>query len=94
MKFEWDKSKNAANIKKHRISFDEAKEIFDGPVFTWVDDRHDYGEIRQVSIGALGGFVALVVAHTERNDKCRIISARKAKLKERDRYYDYLKKKA
>jgi hypothetical protein len=94
MEFDWDKSKNATNIKKHKISFNEAKELFDKPVFTWVDDRHDYGEIRRISIGELGGSVVLVVAHTERNNKCRIISARKAKLKEREKYYDYIEKKA
>lgn len=93
MKYEWDNSKNIINIKKHKISFVEAKEIFKNPVVTWTDNRHDYGEVRKISIGGLSEKVVLTVAYTERNDKRRLISARKAKSKERELYYAYLKKK-
>lgn len=51
MKFEWDKNKNQQNIQKHGISFEEATEIFDGVVFTSIDERYDYEEIRETSIG-------------------------------------------
>lgn len=90
--FVWDRKKDAANLKKHGISFEEAKEIFDGPVLTRLDDRRDYGETRRISIGALSGVVVIVVAHTDRAGKTRIISARKANRNERKVYYEYLEK--
>ena len=90
MEFEWDKRKNRQNKQKHGISFEEAKEIFNGIVFTYIDDRFDYNEIREVSIGAIQGLVIVTVAHTERNSKIRLISARKATPKERKRYYEYI----
>ncbi|MDB9313826.1 BrnT family toxin [Spirulina sp. CS-785/01] len=88
--FEWDENKNQQNIKKHKISFEEATEIFNGIVFTAIDERYDYGETREISIGAIQGVVIITVAHTERNGNIRIISARKATPKERKQYYDYL----
>jgi uncharacterized protein len=90
MKFEWDEHKNNLNLKKHGISFQEAQTIFDGSVFNWIDDRLDYGEIRETSIGAILGVVIIVVAHTERDGVTRIISARKATRTEKEEYYDYL----
>ena len=90
MKFEWDENKNQQNRQKHGISFEEAKEIFSSIVFTSVDRRFDYNEISEVSIGTIQGFVIVTVAHTERNGKTRLISARKATPKERRQYYEYL----
>ncbi|VXD12664.1 conserved hypothetical protein [Planktothrix serta PCC 8927] len=93
MQFEWDVNKNAQNLKKHGISFEEAQEIFDGLVFTAIDERFDYGEeIREISIGAIQGVVIVTVVHTERSGIIRIISARKATRQERETYYDYLAK--
>lgn len=88
--FEWDENKNQQNLKKHKISFEEAIEIFNGIVFTTIDERYDYGETREISVGAIQGVVILTVAHTERNGKIRIISARKATPRERKDYYEYL----
>lgn len=93
MEFEWDAHKDAANRKKHGLSFDEAKEIFSGPVLTWTDMRRDYGEPRQISIGELSGAVVIVVAHTPHEGRIRIISARKANQKERKNYHECFKKK-
>ncbi len=88
--FEWDPQKNAANIQKHGLSFEEAASIFSGPVLTGPDDS--VGEYREKSFGLLGGVVVVCVIHTERNGKLRIISARKATANER-KYFDvYLKK--
>ena len=87
--FEWNENKNQQNIRKHGISFEEASEIFYGIVFTTIDERYDYGEIREISIGAIQGVIIITVIHTERNGNIRIISARKATLKERRIYYDY-----
>jgi uncharacterized DUF497 family protein len=93
MEFEWDPEKSRLNLQKHNISFEEAKLIFLGPVYTAKDDRKDYGEKRFISIGILSGVVVLVVAHTDRSGKVRIISARKANKIEREYYYGYFKKK-
>jgi len=90
MQFEWDENKNAQNLKKHGISFEEAQEIFDGIVFNAIDERFDYGEIREISIGAIQGVVIVTVAHTEKNGDIRIISARKATRQEKNTNYDYL----
>ena len=87
MKFEWDDDKNALNLKKHGLSFEEACLIFEGPVFTRVDDRFDYGEERTISIGLIQSVVAVVVVHTDRAGAIRIISARLANRNER-RHYD------
>ena len=74
MEFDWGHAKTEANLEKHGISFDEAKHIFDGPILTRADDRQDYGENRDISLGALSPDAVLVVVHTERGDKIRLIS--------------------
>ncbi|WP_309242635.1 BrnT family toxin [Limnofasciculus baicalensis] len=61
-----------------------------GIIFNAIDERFDYGEIREISIGAIQGVVIVTVAHTERNEVIRIISARKATRQEKNTYYDYL----
>lgn len=86
MRFEWDEDKNAGNIAKHGISFAAASRIFDGITVSARDDRFDYGEDRVISIGLLDGIAVLVVVHTDRAGVCRIISARQANRKERERY--------
>ena len=92
MDFEWDDEKNRANIAKHGVSFEEAALIFGGPTLTRIDDRWDYGETREVSIGQLPEQVVATVIHTDRNGVTRLISARLANRAERKRYYDYCKK--
>ena len=87
MLFEWDEAKNQANIRKHGASFETARRTFDGPVLTWVDERMDYGEVRHVSIGKVGNAV-VVVAHTDRDGRMRLISARPASRKERQAYHE------
>lgn len=83
--FEWDEAKNRSNIRKHGVDFDVAKRIFLGAVVTEVDGRKGYGEIRYCSIGAVQGGI-VVVAHTRRNGRIRLISARPASRKERRKY--------
>jgi uncharacterized protein len=94
MSYEWDAAKNVANQVKHGISFEEARLIFDGDILTGFDSRRDYGETRQVSIGAIAGLVVIAVVHTDRNGVIRIISARLANRRERQRYYDHLRRQA
>ncbi len=90
MEFEWDETKNQQNQQKHRISFEEAQEIFLGVVFTFISNKLDYSESREVSIGKIQNVVVIAVVHTNRQGKIRIISARKATPKERRQYYDYI----
>ncbi len=90
MEFEWDEDKNASNIAKHGISLAVARRIFEGVVLTHTDDRIDYGEVRKISIGSIGGTVVVVVVHTMRSGKIRIISARPANRAERKRYEEAL----
>lgn len=92
--FEWDPKKDRTNFQKHGITFSEASLIFSGMVFTAKDTRKDYGELRFISIGSIAEVVVIVVAHTNRCGVIRIISARKAKVKERKRYYEHLEKAA
>jgi len=87
VKFEWDPQKAAANIKRRRISFDEAASVLEDPLSTtYPDEAHSEEETRFLSIGASHRGRVLVVAHTERNDTIRIISARRATRREREFY--------
>lgn len=93
MEFEWDAAKDRLNRAKHGISFAEAIEIFEAAVLMWQDSRRDYGEPRYISVGILGdAVVVLLVVHTPRGRKTRIISARKANARERKLYHAYLEK--
>ena len=77
-RFEWDENKRQANICKHRVDFEDAKEAFFGPMHVEVDQRREYGEERQIGIGRSGAGTVVVV-FTKRGDKViRLISARKA----------------
>jgi len=86
MKFEWDEEKNRINISKHGLSFEDAIQIFDGPVVSWRDERRDYGELRKHTLGLFRGTLILAVIHTDRGNKIRIISARRADKDERKMY--------
>ena len=92
MKYEWDEDKNQQNISKHGVSFHDACKIFDEITVDALDDRHDYGETRTISIGVLKNVAILVVVHTDRNGKCRIMSARPANKKERRHYDEAIRK--
>jgi len=85
-KFEWDEEKNQSNIEKHGIRFEDAQTIFDGQILTKIDDRNDYGETREISLGLFNSTVVLLVVHTDRAGTIRLISARKATGKERQLY--------
>ena len=82
MRFEWDPSKASANLKKHQVSFDEAKSVFfDDFAVQFFDEEHSSDEERFIMLGMSSGARLLVVCHCERGDDdevVRIISARKA----------------
>ncbi len=87
LNFEWDADKAAANLKKHKISFEEAKTIFADPYSITIDDpSHSVEEHRFADIGASLNEKILVVAYTERERRIRIISCRKATKAERKIY--------
>ena len=88
MKFEWNLDKAALNFEKHGISFQEAATVFnDNLSVTFPDLAHSIAESRYVIIGVSRFGQLLVIAHTERGEKVRIISARKATLQEK-RFYE------
>ncbi len=90
MNFEWDEVKNKENIRKHKLDFADAWEIFDAPMLTNLDAREDNGEDRWIGIGFLRNFVVVVV-YTESEDVIRIISLRKALQHERTRFDEALR---
>jgi len=90
MEFQWDSLKNQANIKKHRISFEEASELFELPhnlILELYDFEHSLNEDRVISIGPIHRGVIVVVS-VERNEgnSLRLISARFATKTEQQRY--------
>lgn len=86
--FEWDPAKAASNVARHGVAFDQARGSFTDPfAIELVDGREDYGEERLVLIGMARGRL-LVVVHTLREDRVRIISAREAEPHERRRYHE------
>jgi uncharacterized DUF497 family protein len=85
IKFEWDPTKAASNLKKHQVSFDEAKSVFyDEFAVQFFDEEHSSNEGRFLMLGLSAGARLLIVCHCERQDGqvIRIISARKATRRE------------
>ena len=77
MEFEWDERKARANVKKHGVSFHDAATVFGDPLaITFPDPDHSEEEERSVTFGLSQSHRLLVVAHTIRDSKTRIISAR------------------
>jgi len=88
MKFEWDSQKANSNLKKHRVSFQEAASVLgDVLSITYHDPDHSAREHRFITLGISRFGRVLMVAHTDRGDNVRIISARKTTRQER-RYYE------
>lgn len=85
--FEWDGAKAEQNKHKHQVSFEEAATIFGDPLSLTIDDPlHSQKEERFVTIGESAQHRLLVVVHTERGGRVRIISAREATSRERRDY--------
>jgi uncharacterized DUF497 family protein len=88
MEFEWDESKARVNLKKHKVSFEEAKTVFNDPfLITFPDPEHSEDEERYLSIGLSARDRVFVVVHTDRGENIRLINGRKATLRER-RFYE------
>jgi len=86
MRFDWDDAKGERNRRERGFGFDFAALIFEGDTIEWPDDRRDYGEARVRAIGEVDGLV-LHLVFTDRGDVRRIISARLADRKERNRWH-------
>jgi len=88
VKFEWDSQKADSNLKKHGVSFQEAASVFgDALSITYYDPDHSVREHRFITVGMSRAGRVLMVAHTDRRDNVRVISARKTTREER-RYYE------
>lgn len=87
MKFTWDPRKARANIRKHRVSFDEGTTIFGDPLAATIPDPdHSIGESRFVTVGVSSLGRLIVVCYVEENDTTHIISARQATAHERKQH--------
>ena len=85
--FEWDAAKAVANLRKHGVAFGDAARVFTD---AFADHRFDvdggYGEQRMIATGMVNG-VLLTIVYTERGERTRLISARKATKHEQFEYY-------
>lgn len=86
--FDWYPPKAASNLKDHKVSFEQAKGVFNDPfAIEFIDDREDYGEERYVIIGMTENRL-LTVVYTYREETTWIISARQAEPHERRHYHE------
>ena len=89
MNFEWDGTKNRANIRKHAIDFADVPPVFVRPMLVEPDEREQYGEDRWIGLGVFPNGIEAVVVFTEpAHETTRLISARRATQKERIRYHE------
>lgn len=86
MRFRYDPAKAAENLKKHKVSFADAEGVLEDPLAVTVEDPDAEGEKRFVTVGLGSAGELLVVVWTERDEECRLISARRATRKERKQY--------
>ncbi len=89
MEFEWDDEKAMANALKHQVTFDEAKTVFDDPLFVdFFDPEHSLEENRFLLAGSSRTGRLLIVSYAERGVKIRLISAREMTRSERRDYQE------
>lgn len=87
LRFEWDEEKAKANLRKHRVNFDETTTVFTDPFsMTIHDPAHSADEERHIDIGRSDKGRVLVVVYTERGSNIRLVSCRKATSSERRLY--------
>ena len=85
--FEWDEEKAKQNLRKHGVSFEEAKTVFGDPLsLTIPDPGHSADEPRFIDLGLSAAQRLLAVVYTERGPRIRIISSRSATAAERKSY--------
>lgn len=87
MEFKWDKKKAARNLADHGVSFDEAKTVFDDPLYVdFYDPDHSIDEHRFIIMGQSQQGRLLMASYTERRGTTRLISARELTPAERRKY--------
>ena len=86
MRFRYAAAKAAANLAKHGVSIADAEGALEDPLAVTVEDPDAVGEQRFVTVGLGSAGELLVVAWTERDDECRVISARRPTRKEPKQY--------
>lgn len=93
LNFEWDERKSIENERKHGVSFEEAKTVFyDENAREFFDPDHSQDEDRFIMLGASVRLRVLVVCHCHRRrESIRIISARKANIREEKDYWEIIK---
>ena len=92
MEFEWDPRKATRNLRKHRVSFNEAAMVLNDPLsITVPDPDRSTEERRYLTIGMSDRLRPLIVAHTERGNRVRIISARQLTSDEREAYEEEIR---
>jgi len=89
MQLEWDEGKCKSNLEKHNLSFEDAHLVFAGDTVTIPDLRRPYGENRMITMGSLAGRIVVMV-HAPQGEKTRIISMRKANVREQRIYQERL----
>ncbi len=86
MRFTWSEAKRTSNLRTHALDLRDVASVFEGPTFTFEDDRFDYGERRFVTLGLLNG-MPISIVHTETPDRIHIISFRKATKHEQEIFF-------
>lgn len=87
MEFEWDNNKAITNLQKHGVSFSEAATVFgDSLSITFADPDHSINESRFITIGLSAANQMIILSHTDRDERIRIINARKTTRKEQRLY--------
>ncbi len=87
MQFEWNKNKAVKNLSKHGVSYEEAKTVFDDPLYVdFYDPEHSESEERYLIVGESDRGRLIIVSYTERGDVIRLISAREVTQTEREAY--------
>ena len=87
LEFVWDSKKEKSNVGKHGVSFHEGASVFGDPLsLTFPDSDHSMSEERFLTIGISNQWRTLILSHTDRENKIRIISARLATPRERRDY--------
>jgi uncharacterized DUF497 family protein len=91
VEFEWDEAKRETNWHIHEVDFEDVKEIFRSPHV--VAPSFGYGENRWTAVGLLDD-VEITVVFTMREERCRVISARRARYYERNAYHEAIDKRS
>jgi uncharacterized protein len=87
MKFEWDEGKVERNLLKHGVTFEEAKTVFEDPLYIdFYDPDHSQDEERYLIVGISSQRRLLIVSYTERENSTRLISAREVTQAEQEAY--------